>query len=377
MTRLIIFSFLVFGFSSWSAELNNYHRPIWAMGMGGVHTVFPRVADMPTTNAAYLRYVKQVGVEVFSLGLGGPGLSKVQEFQDLPNPDSLSGINDYLGRPVWIAFDGRASVVLPYFGVSAYNNVSLSSFLNNPLVPEMHVNYLSDYGFTAGFAIPLGPEVSFGIGFKKINRWGAYKVIDFTLIDDYISSEDTDVILDEFQDKGVGYGMDLSFLYRKEGSSGPIFTLVWKDVGYTTFQKTAGSKAPPSIHDNLIMGVGYELGADSTIGTKVGLEYRHIRTDHEQFGKKLHLGAELSLPLIDLRAGLNQGYMTYGMGFDLWVLRFEMAQYTEELGAYPGQKPDPRLQMGIMLDLSVDADFKITSGSDGANGNKRKLKQRR
>lgn len=382
MMKKFIVLFILISIQGWAAELDNYQRPIWSMGMGGVHTVFPRSFDMPTVNAAYLRYVQGVEIEVINLALGGPGLTKIQDLQSLSSPSSLSDLNTYMGKNAFLALDGRMSVVAPYIGISGYNNFSLSLYFNNPLIPEIQTRFINDYGFTAGFAMPLGPESTFGFGFKKINRWGGNQLIDFEVLSDYISSSDTSVILDEFQNKGVGYGMDISYLYRKPNGEGPVVTLVWKDLGYTSFQKTAGNQSPPSIHDNVIAGVGYEWGG-SFVGGKAGLEYRHIRTEGEQFGKKLHLGAELSLPMIDLRAGLNQGYMTYGMGFDVWVARFEMAQYTEELGVYPGQNPDPRLQIGLMVNISVDADFNISSGSNGAGGpggsggSRRKLKQRR
>jgi hypothetical protein len=173
--------------------------------------------------------------------------------------------------------------------------------------------------------------------------------------------------------------MDLSLLYKSEKDSSPIATLVWKDVGSTTFAKTSGSKAPPHLAENLILGLGYEFDGPG-IDARAGFEYRNIRTTNIQLGQKIHMGAEISLPLVDLRFGVSQGYATYGLGLNLWLFNLDIAQYTVEEGAYPGQTPDQRIQIGLTMDLSVDADFSIFRGKGSGSrngGSRRKLKERR
>ena len=36
------------------------------------------------------------------------------------------------------------------------------------------------------------------------------------------------------------------------------------------------------------------------------------------------MGAEVSIAMFDLRAGFYQGYTTYGLGMDLWLLKFDI-----------------------------------------------------
>jgi len=377
MMKCVSLVFILASSMAMANGLVDLNRPVWSMGMGGVAIPFPRDVDMPTINAAYLTHVQEVGVELITVNAGGPGLTQIQELQDLPPLDSFADLNDYFGRPVWAGLGQRYTIVLPYFGISGTNNMSVYTYVNNPLVPEMYVNYLSDSGIYASFGIPGGPGSSFGVTLKRLTRRGGARFIDYALIDEYIQTEDSDVILDEFSDRGIAYGGDISYLYRPS-DHGPIFTLVWRDLGYTTFQRTGGVSSPPSQHENLILGLGYDYQMTG-FGFRTGLEYRNITTQNMQLGKKLHMGAEVSLPLIDLRAGLNQGYSTFGFGLDLWLLRFEAAQYTEELGVYPGQRPDQRIQVAITLDLSVDANFRVSGrgGDGGADSRRRKLKQRR
>lgn len=356
-------------------ELFEYQRPAWSLGMGGVYTPFPRSGDIPTANAAYLTRVKEISLELLNLEIKSSGLKDLENFQDLPEIDGVEDLGPLYGKPLQTGFEGRLSIVAPNFGLSGFSNVFLRTYFNNPLVPEWYVHYLSDYGLNVAFAKELSPQLSAGIAIKRINRRGGIAIVDLEVIEDYIATEDQDVILDLLNNQGIAYGVDLSLLHLASESSPTIATLVWKDVGRTTFQKTAGDKNPPSIRDNLILGLGYVWDGPG-FGLKSGLEFRHLLTDRTQFGKKIHTGVEFSLPLIDVRAGLSQGYMTYGVGLDLWILRFEAAQFTEEFGAYPGQTPETRLQMSITIDLSVDADFNFTSKT-GKNGKRANLKQRR
>jgi len=53
----------------------------------------------------------------------------------------------------------------------------------------------------------------------------------------------------------------------------------------------------------------------------------------------LHLGADLRLlSFIDIRAGLNKGWLSAGVGLDLAILRLDLAVFTEELGTHPGDQ---------------------------------------
>lgn len=349
-----------------------YQRPVWSLGMGGVYTPFPRESDMPTTNAAYLRHVKEMNLEVLNLAGGAPGPDTVTYFQSLPPITNFNALNSYMGKTIWTGLDARASLVTPGFGISLYNNVYAKSYFNNPLIPEWHIDFKNDSGMNIAGASSLGSNLSLGYALKRINRTGGDKIVDFNTIDQYITTSDTSLILQQFQDKGTGHGIDLSLLYKEEKSNSPIVTLVWKDVGSTAFVKTSGTKAPPHIEQNLILGVGYLLEG-SIIDAKAGFEYRNIQTKNIQIGQKLHMGAEISLPLFDLRFGSSQGYGTYGLGIDLWLFRLDIAQYTVEEGFYPGQSPDQRVQVGLTLDMVFDANFSVTS----VNGKRRKLKQRR
>ena len=66
---------------------------------------------------------------------------------------------------------------------------------------------------------------------------------------------------------------------------------------------------------------------------------------------------ELGLPLIDLRVGLHQGYLTYGAGMSLGLVTVDAAYYGVELGEYAGQFFDERYM--------VQAAIKVGFGPGG------------
>ena len=50
-----------------------------------------------------------------------------------------------------------------------------------------------------------------------------------------------------------------------------------------------------------------------------------------------HVGAEARfLNFLAVRAGVNQGYLTFGMGAKLWIMDFNLAIYADEMGRYAG-----------------------------------------
>jgi hypothetical protein len=74
-----------------------------------------------------------------------------------------------------------------------------------------------------------------------------------------------------------------------------------------------------------------------------------IRGDRSPWSM-LHAGVELTLlRFFSLRAGLNQGYLTFGGGLKLFFLDLNAAVFTRELGAHLGDIPNA----GATIDLAL------------------------
>lgn len=89
------------------------------------------------------------------------------------------------------------------------------------------------------------------------------------------------------------------------------------------------------------LGAGFALG--KLIAPSVVVETNDLAAvieDTDNLWTSLKVGAELKvLNLVTLRAGLNQGYPSFGAGIDFLFLEADAAFFTEEVGLYPGHRP--------------------------------------
>lgn len=350
-----------------AASVPETHHSVRSAGMGGIYMSIVNNSEALFVNPAALGRTQGLNWQIMNVEAGVNGLDIYNNFRDIDTSDS-SSFNEFFGKEIWFRLGGRAAVTLPYFGVGIYTDNQTQLELHNPAFPQFDTTFLSDYGLVVGGAFPIGPASYGGLTVKRITRWGGQQDIDLGVIAGGNPSD----IADQFQNKGNGYGIDAAVTTTLPAPLSPTVSLVWQDIGSTAFIKSDGTDAPPRIHDNLSLGLSTYLDLPGLDWT-AGVEYRHITESEYQLGKKLHFGTEFSLPFIDIRGGINQGYAAYGLGLNFFFIRFDVASYTEEMGAYPGQSPQNRVELGLSVDLSFDADFSLIS----ADGKRRKLKQRR
>jgi len=275
----------------------------------------------------------------------------------------MYGLNSYAD------VTARSGFTLPYIGFGVYSSNYILESFNNPPFPTFNAKFISDYGYALSGAIPLAPMTSLGVTLRHVIRWGGDKDI---LVTDLIGSDDKAVLQNAFQDKGTANALDIGFVTTfKDLPLSPTLSFLWQDVGRTTFTQTAGSSAPPSQGDNLTFGASLQHDF-LMIGFTHAFEYKFIGTDNSTT-KKLHLGTEASFGLFDVRAGLNQGYFTYGGGIDLWFLQADVAYYASELGSTAGQLRNDRVVYTLTIELDLDQSFKLKD----MNGKNRRLKLRR
>ncbi|MEQ1723102.1 MAG: hypothetical protein ABL930_07985 [Pseudobdellovibrio sp.] len=352
-----------------AGELYQQGLPTRCLGMGGTCVSHIRGARALFLNPAALARVE--GFD-FIIAQAQAGISKdVLDFSSQFQGGSFaaSDINNLYGKFLTADVTGRASFVIPNFGFGVYSNNYTAMQFSDPTFPTFNMNFISDYGYIIGGSIPLDDKTSFGLTLRHIKRWGGQEDIGVASI---IGSSSNNIASDNFQDHGVGHAVDLAFMKTFDHALKPTLSLVWQDVGQTTFSMTQGTKPPPTQKDNLILGVSLnqEVGI---LDFTHSFEYKFIRDDSEAFSKKIHFGTEASLGPLDLRAGLNQGYLSYGVGVDLWLFQIDAAAYTAELGTYSGQSKNDRYSVSLTFELDLDQSFKLKD----SNGKKRRLNQRR
>lgn len=368
MKQLFLLLILFFSLPSFAIELFQMGQSARSIGMGGTGIAFARGTDALFNNPAALARVNGFSLNIITFG---PAVSaNAADVSGVSGSGSFTAadVNKLYGKQIFSDITGHTGLVIPYVGVGGYSNNTMLMSFNNPSFPTFNVDFTSDYAYVVGGAIPITDNFSLGIAGRHVKRWQGNADI---LVSSLIGSNAQDVLEASLLNKGKGNALDLSALYTFKGSSWNVdVATVWKDVGDTKFNPTQGD-GPDRQENNLMFGVAAqkELGFISWTNA---FEYKFIRNSGD-ITKKLHLGTELSLALIDIRAGYNQGYLSYGLGVDLWFLQLDVAKYTSELGATAGQTPNDRYQASLSLNLDFDASFKLTN----TNGKKRRLQQRR
>jgi len=356
---------------SWSVELFEYGQSIRALGMGNAYSAVVTNGDALFYNPAALGRVKGINLTIINLNAGVNGQNALNSAQAIAN-SSATGIDrfsDYFGQRIWLGMGGKVNLYMPYFGLSVYDSGFLGFELKDPILPYFDMNYINDYGLVIGGAFSVGPSSYFGFTAKKITRMGTNEQVG---VSNFLTGDTSD-IQSNLNRRGNGYGADLGFVWELPVPLNPVISGVWKDVGGTVFLKEAGIEKPPKIAEEKILGVA--AGFDLTVfGMTAAIDYKHIDTAKEPLGKKLHMGLEFDLPLIDIRGGFGQGYYSMGASLDFFLFQLDFAYYGVEIGEYPGQDEDRRIQLALCMDLGFDPSFKFM---DFNRVKGRKVKQRR
>lgn len=369
MKKMILAFLILLGSGAQAAELHQSYRPIRGLGMGGVNLATVRGAEVVFQNPAALLTIDTLDIHAVGINVG----ARVPSKEDL---DAISGIdasdpnsyNDLFGRKIHLNVNARTAFATPYFGFGYYREVMANLELHNPTLPAFSTYLRNDEGYVLAAAMPILNRMAVGMSVKRLNRQGGdTKEVGITEVTDGIES-----VMDTFENRGQAHGIDISFLARGASIFNPTFSAALRDVGVTKFRKTGGSHAPASIDQNLVAG-GSILVTNKMVDWTLGFEADHLLDPDIEIGKKLHLGTELSIPGLDIRAGFNQGYFTYGVGVDLFFMRLDAASYYEEMGVFPGQRAELRYAISLSVDLSFDGAFNILD----KNGKRLKLKQRR
>ncbi len=357
-----------------AAEIPDTWTSARAMGMGNAFTAVAIDGDALFYNPAALARVSGFHWTLLDprLGLNGPQALEVAKVAGT-GATVADKINELYGKAVWVGGGAKSSFVVPNFGLAAYANGDAALNLQNPAYPQMNLNYIADYGVALGAAVDFIPSIwSLGFTIRRVNRTGT----NLPLGPSVLATLDIEQIKNNLKNRGGGYGLDFGTMLTFPSPVKPTLSFTIRDMGYTEFTHDEGLAAPPRSDPDMTLGASVAIDA-LLVTITPSFDYRYMDRADIQTGKKLHFGIEFDLPLISLRAGLNQGYYTLGAGLDLGILEFDAATYGVELGEYPGQLEDRRYMVQMKIQLGIDGDFFSISKLSGSNAGHHKLKQRR
>jgi hypothetical protein len=109
---------------------------------------------------------------------------------------------------------------------------------------------------------------------------------------------------------------------------------------------------------SMSLGIGWDPNPRGLLRAvfdpKLHLEYRPTffaeSSNSRSFLASLHAGAEVRVfRFIKLRAGVNQGYITAGLGVRLLLLDINLAYFNREMGRFAGSRPNEGLSLEVAL----------------------------
>lgn len=348
---VFIFMLIITAASASSGYAKAYQRlytGVRPIGMGGA---FAAVADDRNTvfyNPAGLSRIDGFTLGVFNpaVGVGENGFDMYSDSEDIDMDDTgevADLLRDYTGEHMhlYAALTPHLGFRINNFGVmvSAFGIGSMDSTVRNPVYPQFNMNARIDIGGIGGvgFMVPGVKGLRAGAAFKSISR----ESINEVYTPAQIAADDFEDRIEDDKKSGTATGLDLGFIY----------TLPWNKYFETDVALT-GQNIPELEFDD-----GETLETEWTAGVALkkeigpfavlaALDYRDITDNIEEdsdLGKRIHMGTEVQFKdLFAVRAGFNQGYPTLGASLDLWVIKFDAAMYSEEVGAYAGQREDKR-----------------------------------
>lgn len=329
-----------------------------ALAMGGAFTALASGRDAPFYNPAGVAANDALSVHYLTLDVIASDwvVTGWKSFEDLKDPTGAD-LNRLMGENISAQATASAAVLAPHLTIVPFYDVQTALYSKNQAFPKIEYGYQR----TGGVQVALGfssldgkrrgkgrrntefmNEWRFGIGGKYLSRSGGYRLLTATELFTINNLNEESLI----GGKGSGYGVDLGVqrIQRLNKTMSAAWGLSYLNIGDIHF----GNGASP-LKADLSTGVAltFKKGfADLTFAYDIQQLNREA-----DFSKKQNLGLKLGIPLLDVYAGLHQGFLTYGASFDIWLLSVSAYIYKEELGAYP--KQDVESRMALRIDLKT------------------------
>lgn len=356
-----------------AAEIPTLNSSVRALGMGEAYTALVNNGDALFYNPAGLAKVVGINWRILSLRAGTDREDAYTLVEDLQggNEDDLADLIDELyGEQVWFGVGASSIFTAPMFGFGIYSHTDALIRADNPVSTQLYTSIINDYGYVLGFGIPIAPVFHAGFNLRYVKRtgdrlpWGAGSLADL----------DTSLIESRVLGWGRGYGADFGANLILPL---PLFTATiaatWRNIGRTTFRSGDPNSTIPADENDITVGAAL-LFNTPVVGVAPTVDFRYLNRSDIQLTRKINLGIEIDLPLIDIRGGFREGYWTAGLGLSLGLFQIDLATYGAELGEYPGQIEDRRYVAEFTMELGVgsftapNVDPKTVGASGGSTG---------
>lgn len=324
-------------------EMPSFWKGVRPLGMGGAFTAIADDHNALFYNPAGLDKVARVSFAVLNpmIEVGKNGQKLYQDIQDTDfdqTEEVTALLREHMGEHQHVRTSLFPHFVMQHFGFGVLGQGAIDAEINDPGWPNVRANALVDVAGVggAGFGFLEDHALRVGISAKYINR----QCLDKVYYAEDIADDDFDQQIEDDTLDGAGLGFDIGTQYTFPVFLKPTVALVVQNLGGTGL----GDAGRISQQINLGTGLNYRKGI---ISVNAGLDLmditKNVNKNESDFFRRLHMGAESWLAnRLAVRLGLYQGYASFGVGLNLWVLKLDYANYAEEIGAYAGQTADRR-----------------------------------
>jgi len=363
MKKIIFIFFVLITSLNLSAAAYDYlYRDSRPLGMGGAFTAVSNDVNGLFYNPAGLnRIEKGQGKFTFfnpMLTTNMAAINMARNISDVVKGadllDSLTsdlGANNHIGvqmMPHWVRKNFGVGLLLP--------NIKTDVMLRRNVLTQGITNITVDAGAVVGYAHGfMQDRLSIGTDVKVLARGAGSKVFD---AEELYRNQGID--FEDIVGYGIGVDMDLGALYtfNKIWFFVPTVGLSLNNLIGTNYGRQIGSSSIGAVPAQ------YALQRHANLGSKFELpDFWHLKkwivaVDINHIGlagsffKKFHIGTEMWLmDFFGFRTGLNQGYLTAGITFDVPFCQVDIFTYGEELGDTVGTRGDRRF--GIQLSVGL------------------------
>lgn len=365
---ILLLAFVLTPAFAWSRELPMPEQGVITYGMGRAYSA---VADDGLSlfyNPAGLAMVKKVEIQLFDVRLSSnqdtvSNLSGVKDLGKSSSSTVASVINKYMGKHLMTSGGNTSQITVPHFAVALTYDVHLDFDMQNATYPDTDMRFTKDFGIHVGGGVGIGKRQDFRIGstISFLNRTGGTQ--DITVSD--IAGRKSG-LTSRFGANGSGVGGKLGVQYRlpTPGTTEYTASFVWHDIGDTSFGGLTAVNPPSRIEQNMVAGFAIRLPiggnqnrrllrrygptrSKNSLSFAFDYSYLNYSWNREHYLKHVHLGTNLDLPILSVQLGMNQTSLTFGLGFDIGLVRVALATYGEELGSYAGQRRDRRYILSV------------------------------
>lgn len=162
-------------------------------------------------------------------------------------------------------------------------------------------------------------------------------------------ANDLEIDGEELVNTGTATAADLGLMFKTSSKRSPFsLGLTVQNVGDASFKGLEETDKVAKLKQTVNLGLAIEPGTRFS-KFRFLLDVRDLGSTTDKNGfKKIHIGSEITIrKFLGLGAGLNQGYPSFGAHLNLYVIRFDIGAYTQEVGARVGERPDTRYFMRI------------------------------